>query len=141
MPYVEQLNDAKALLASLVKMSLVEDVVLLFSNNEAKSPSFEIMKFYFRITFGFDPEYKNGKEKINKVKVLGKAEKILKETKKKKKEEKFKTLENRRKYLEKLEKKGKKALKKFAEKELEYNTKGMSKNDIVDVIETYFVRG
>lgn len=141
--YFKQLDDNIELLSIIVKTSIKEnfDIVFICSKNEWKLKYMKWLAEYIMEKFGC-PVYnykklKEGNEKLvefNEKKVLKKAEKAISENFEDKIEKLSKTKNGRKKIMEKYKSLDKKQLKKIAKKEGLYKD-GMSKRDILDVLE------
>ena len=136
--YFEICNESKALLATLIKYTLEENMTIVFlcGQREKKYRALNMLQEYMEMKFGFHmydyKKYKNGKEKprvIDESYVLKKCNKIISKAEKDAKTKQLKTKEGRSKM-------SKKDLKKELKKRGLY-LKDMSKSEMLDMLDAF----
>ena len=136
--YFEICNESKALLATLIKYTLEENMTIVFlcGQREKKYRALNMLQEYMEMKFGFHmydyKKYKNGKEKprvIDESYVLKKCNKIISKAEKDAKTKQLKTKVGRSKM-------SKKDLKKELKKRGLY-IKDMSKSEMLDMLDAF----
>ena len=143
--YFHQLMTAKAFIATLIKASIEEkyNIVFLCTKNEGKMKFLRYLSEFVYLEFGYPIyEYKRYAEgsialiKYKKDKVLKKCNKILDETKKKQYINDLQTESGRKRIMKNYKKMKKSELKKNLKKRNLY-AKGMSKEEMLDMLEAF----
>lgn len=140
--YYNQLDNSRALLATLIKYVVDENytVVILCGKKESKYNYLNLIKKYVLDEFGFPiydyKKFKEGKERIVQVdnyEITHRCNKVLKKAAKRKKEKMLSTEKGRKQYFSSMSKSElKKELKK---RDLYYPD--MSKSEMIDMLETF----
>lgn len=143
--YFEQMEENKGLLASLIVGSIKKgyNIIFMCTPNESKLGFFEMLREYIFYTFDYMLyDYKmcaDGTHKTyeyNEKKVLKRCKKILNEVSEENYKEKRKTSRGREELMSGYRKMNKKQLKKKL-KEIELYRKGMSKSEMLDMIDAF----
>ena len=143
--YMNQLMPAKAFLATLIKGSIEEkyNIIFLCTKNEGKMKFLRYLSEFMYIEFGYPvyeyKKYANGSIaliKYNKKKVLKKCDKLLDDAKRKQYLIDRTTEAGRKRILKDYKKMKKSDLKKNLKKRNLYY-KGMSKSEMIDMIDAF----
>ena len=140
--YREYINERKPFLATLIKYAIEEDgiVILLCSKREKKYLYLDMLKEFIEDEFDYPvynyKKYKKGKEKYRDIDyddVIKKCNKVLKKAKKDEIDKKLSTERGREEYFNSL---SKSELKKELKK-MDLYQKGMSKSEMIDMLDAF----